>query len=188
MQEFSKRTFLKILGSIVAVLGAGFPRGFSPSTVNAVESVSVHMQARLIDLDAMVRRVRDIQEIRRLQYRYISGVFFGNWQEATACFAKKCRFEGGALMGIKEVGNRLRADGAKENIHLQGGFAAHPKIDVDGDKARGSWLLYRLIPYSLTGQLMFYRQQRYDVEYIRESGEWKIFVIESSDRLGPTPS
>jgi hypothetical protein len=145
------------------------------------------MEARLAELETAVLRVRDIQEIKRLHYRYVNGVFFGNWQEAAACFAKKYRLEGGMLAQREEAGHRLRTAGTEENIHLQGGIAVHPKIDVNGDKAEGNWLLYRLVPYPLTGQLMFHRQQLYNVEYIRENGSWKIYAIDSSERLGPKP-
>ena len=85
----------------------------------------------------------------------------------------------------KEMGKRLKTVGVEGNIDRQGGYSVHPAIEVDGDKASCRWLLYMLMSYRLTQQLMFYLQKIYEVEYIRENGKWKIYQLKLSHRQGP---
>ena len=112
-------------------------------------------------------------------------MFFGRWDEVTDCFAEEGLDEDGKPVSKKEMGMRLKAMGINGNTDRQGGYSVHPAIEVNGDKARGRWLLYMLMSYRLTQQLMFYLQKIYEAEYIRENGKWKIYHMKLAHRQGP---
>jgi hypothetical protein len=48
-----------------------------------------------------------------------------------------------------------------------------PVITVDGDHAKGHWMLYIFIADPATGVVSRFLQGRYDCEYTRENGKWK---------------
>ena len=63
----------------------------------------------------------------------------------------------------------------KEELSLthsghEGDVCIHPIITVDGDTAKGNWLLYMMYFYKRTGQSMFWVQGYYDNDYVRENG------------------
>ena len=69
-----------------------------------------------------------------------------------------------------------------------------PVISVDGDKAEGHWIMYRLNYYfkGPSGQVVKLFgpsvQRRYDCEYIKENGTWRFSRLKFTDPWpGPDP-
>jgi hypothetical protein len=69
-------------------------------------------------------------------------------------------------------------------VGKEGDIVVHPVITLDGDTAKGKWLLYMLYSYPRTGQMMFFVQGFYENEYVRENGRWKIRLMTWSERMG----
>ena len=73
---------------------------------------------------------------------------------------------------------------SKTHVGKEGDFEVHPIISVDGDTAKGNWVMYIMYFYPRTGQSLFWVQGIYDVDYIRENGEWKFKYLKWRERLG----
>lgn len=48
----------------------------------------------------------------------------------------------------------------------------NPIIEVDGDKAKGTWYLFQACTYA-EGNRAVWGSARYDEEYVRMNGEWR---------------
>jgi hypothetical protein len=91
----------------------------------------------------------------------------------------------GLLKGKTEIVKWLKESGQGEHIDRVGGFVVYPIISVDGDKAKGNWLLYLMLSYHLTRQSLFWLHRIYNAEYVRENGKWKFSSLKMTQRLGP---
>jgi hypothetical protein len=60
----------------------------------------------------------------------------------------------------------------------------HPVVQVDGDRAKGRWLLYRMYGCPRTGQSLFWVQGFYTMEYVRKNGRRKISYMNGEERMG----
>ena len=187
MYKFTRRAFIRFLGGFMAFLGTGFSWIACSRSGDSNAETLAEMEKQVEALEKEAKLARDIQEIRGLHYRYVNGMFFGRWDEVIDCFAEEGLDEDGKPISKEEMGKRLKTMGIKGNIDRQGGYSVHPAIEINGDKARGRWLLYMLMSYRLTQQLMFYLQKIYEVEYTRENGKWRIYNMKLSHRQGPQP-
>jgi hypothetical protein len=150
---------------------------------------------RLEGLEKEAKVSRDILEIMQLQHLYVNGIFLGRWEDLDACFSENSTFgepreegapEGGpGQMKGKEIVEWLKSSGQGGGIDKVGGFVVQPIISVDVDKATGSWILYMLYTYEVTGQTLFWIQRTYDAIYARENGKWVIHNLVMKSRLGP---
>ena len=168
------------------------------------------MAKKIEVLEKEVRLVRDIQEIEQLHYQYIDSLFMFKWDDLEEVFAEEAGMgsnpdpnnPGGEerqppppMADMQDMprtrtpadvvkGMKAQAEGG--NLNHTGGFVVHPIIKIDGDRATGHWVLYIMLSYQLTNQLLFFLQRTYDTVYVRENGKWKISEINvSKSRLGP---
>jgi hypothetical protein len=151
-----------------------------------------------MDLSEMERRLKvleDIEEIKKLQVHYVNCLINTNWDELTECFSKNGTFSAhaGDAVGKKAIKELFIKDISKNHIGQEGLFVVHPIISVDGDKAKGSWLLYTQIaqprkfkikpPYLSTDDAPDWTQGFYEIEYVKEDGQWKIYSLKWRMRL-----
>jgi len=146
-------------------------------------------------MDKRLRILEDIEEIRKLQVHYVNCLINTKWDELTECFSKNGMFSAhaGDARGKKAIKELFIKDISNNHIGQEGLFAVHPIISVDGDKAKGSWLLYIQIaqprkfkikpPFLSTNDAPDWMQGFYEMEYIRENGQWKISYLKWRMRL-----
>jgi hypothetical protein len=142
----------------------------------------------LEEIEKRLRVVEDVEEIKQLQYRYMNCVIFAKWDEIMDCFAEKSAidFQGWEpTKGKTEIAKIFKEGLSKGHVGREGDFVVHPIISVDGDKAKGNWLMYMMWSYRLTGQSLFWAQGIYDAEYVRENGQWKFSFLRWRARLAP---
>ena len=157
----------------------------------AEENLGEIMQ-RLEELEKRVKVGEDIEQIKQLFQRYINARTLRDSVAEVECFA-----EDGVLnigdnppRGKAAIAEFVKAnediEGPKvKPVPTEGAFLVHPLITVDGDKANGKWLHYTLFCHRITRQSLFWTQATYDIEYIRENGEWKINEINWEPLIGP---
>jgi hypothetical protein len=138
-------------------------------------------------LEQRVRVTEDVQELHQLQRRYVNALMCTKWDEAADCFAENARFDvylHKPVTGKANIERFLKDELSLTHAGKEGDIVVHPIISVDGDTAKGKWLLYMMYFYPRTGQSLFWVQGFYEMEYVRENGKWKISLMNWSERLG----
>jgi len=145
------------------------------------------MEKQLKALEKRVRLTEDITEIKQLQRHYINSLICMEWDATTDCFAENGKVDvylHKPVTGKKNIEKWFKEELSKTHAGKEGDVLVHPEITVDGDKAKGKWLLYMNYAYPRTGQALFWVQGFYDMDYVRENGKWKIAVMRWSERMG----
>lgn len=161
------------------------------------------LEKRVRALEGLEKRVRvmeDIEEIKKLQIRYVNALTTVSWDEVVDCFAEDgvADITSGRAQGKEQLAKLFREKVSGMHQGLEGNFVVHPVVTVDGDKAKGSWLLYiqfcrpRPLPpeflAQIGGETPDWMQGYYEMEYVREKGVWKISLLRWRRRLlSPRP-
>jgi hypothetical protein len=120
-----------------------------------------------------------LEEIRRLKHRYLRCVDLKNWDE----FADTLTVDATADYGTPAMGKPLRLAGRDEIVRfmrknlgpeiITTHFATQPEIDIDGDRATGTWCFQDTV-IATEHQVMIQGVAFYQDEYRREDGTWRI--------------
>ena len=132
----------------------------------------------LKDLEQRIKTLEDIEAIKNLKRRYCT---YCDDDYGAAALADLFMPDA-TIITIWDDGIRGRADGQEEIRHFfqQASqslpFAVHmvlnPIIEVNGDKANGTWYLFQACTFS-DGDRAVWGSARYDEEYARVDGQWK---------------
>ena len=137
-------------------------------------------------LEALAARVDALEageEIRRLKARYAELVDARYAKGAprpaaeiaplaaaiAALFTEKAVWDGGAL-GVCTGRDAIRARMAEPTLHFSRHYFVNPRIEVDGDRARGRWEL--LAPCTSRDDRAMWMAGVEDDEYARVGGVW----------------
>ncbi len=127
----------------------------------------------LEELEKRVQAIEDLEEIKKLHYKYINLMDNLKYKEVLDLFIEDASVEvrnWGVLRGkegLTEVYiNRL----GRRKERSEGHFVVEPDITIEGDTARGTWLLYMLF----SKPTVEWVQGRNEAEYIKVGGKWKI--------------
>ena len=142
----------------------------------------------LEELEKRIRNLEDVEAIKQLHIKYILALNEQKFEEMIECFTDDIVEEGilrdQAHNGKAELGAmllRMQADQKAERLWKGGQLLLHPVIRVDGDTATGTWSWFRLgMPHTFRSEMgreveLFEPwQARYDMEYRKVNGEWKM--------------
>ena len=149
----------------------------------------------LDDIEKRLRILEDIEEIKKLQARYVNCLTTVQWDDLTDCFAEDgiVDLPIGLAKGKKEIEKYFKVKIAITHTGMEGNFVVHPIISVNGNTAKANWLLftYFSMPHkiqiapALTAEedAPEWMQGYYDMEYIKENGVWKISLLKWRSRL-----
>jgi hypothetical protein len=146
------------------------------------------MAAYIEKLEKRVRVVEDIEEIKQLHVNYVNLLMDCDWTAIMDLFAESAGADfggGNVIYGKDVIEKHFRGHIAQHHIGKEGDVCIHPMITVDGDKAKGKWLLYMMYFHPVTVQSMFWVQGYYNCEYIRENGKWKFSLFRWKRRIFP---
>jgi len=132
------------------------------------------------DIEARLKNVEDIQAIMMLMWDYTFCLDYGDLEGVLDKFMEDAKFQvrmrageqKGLLVGRYDGKKNIRAlytavlpkrDAYPANAHI----ITNPVVSVQGDKAKGSF-------YLLQGGPGGGSQGRYDNEFVRVGGKWKI--------------
>ena len=134
----------------------------------------------LEELEARIKVLEDIEEVKRLMasYTYLIDAF--RWDDVVALFADNARAEYGFLGSYE--GKEGIATFFKNVVPMAGSWFVHqvlnPLVIVEGEKAKGTWYLFCAITApSPEGDRAMWIQGRYDNEFVREGGKWKFSLL-----------
>ena len=145
------------------------------------------LEARIELLEAKMRMVEDIEEVKRLMALYEeTHDSLEKTEEEVALFTEDAKFvitssgedvgEQNPLLGTWEGKEALRNLFSMVNSGLS--YEAHhitnPSITVEGEKANGKWYLLCCLTIGTTA---VWQQGTYDNDFIKINGKWKIRVM-----------
>ena len=137
----------------------------------------------LEELEKKVRTLDDIEEIKNLHREYIFWLNNRQFEEMIDCFSKNATVEirtFGPRKGREEIVRLFKEE--IETVNPRKGSAlVQPVITVEGDTAKGHWLMFHFSHSSVAlegiDRLAEWEQGRYDCEYVREGGKWKFSFL-----------
>lgn len=115
----------------------------------------------------------DVDEIRRLKYRYLRTLDTRDWEGFAACFTSDATADYGGLAfaGPGQLVDYLQERMGPGMITMH--QAHHPEIEVDGDSATGRWYLQDKVIVPRAG-FMLEGAAFYEDHYRLTSAGWRI--------------
>ena len=142
----------------------------------------------LEDLEKRVKAIEDLEEIKKLHQHYINLMDNLRYEEVLDLFTEDATVEvrnSGVKKGRKEL-SEVYIDILAKNRgteRFDGHMAVEPDITVEGDTARGSWLIYMLF----SKPTIQWVQGKNECEYRKENGKWKISKLKFTRTLASDP-
>jgi hypothetical protein len=141
----------------------------------------------LEELEARIRVLEDIEEIKKLMASYCYRVDVFQMDDVVDLFAENAKAEYGPL-GSYEGKDGL-ATFFKEVVPNTQSWSAHqvlnPIVTVEGEKAKGTWYLF--CPATVLnpeGDRAVWIQGRYDNEFVKIDGRWKFSLLRFTFNFG----
>jgi len=144
---------------------------------------------RLEELEQKLTTLTDLEEIKQLHQRYIDLMDNLQYEEVLNLFTEDGTAEirqSGVKRGKKELAE-IYVDflgKGRANKRFEGHFAVHPNISLDGDTAKGTWLIYMLF----SKPNIQWVQGLNEAEYRKEKGTWKISKLKFTRTLASDPT
>jgi SnoaL-like domain len=136
------------------------------------------------DLAKRIAALEDIEAIKKLKARYCAVCDNDhNPDEIVTLFAPDGIWEGDGI-GIHKGHAAIRAlfEGFRARISFSQHNVMNPSIEVDGDRARGTW--YFLGPFTFRkGNRAMWLAARYEEDYVRIGGAWKFQHLRAIGRM-----
>ncbi len=141
----------------------------------------------LEELEKRVKAIEDLEEIKKLQRRYMSHLDNLEFAEAASLFTENATAEirnFGVRRGPKEITDvYVNILGQRKERH-DGHMVGQPIITVDGDRAKGTWVVYMLF----SQPSIQWVQGKQECEYVKENGQWKFSKLKFTRTLASVPS
>lgn len=119
-----------------------------------------------------VQLLEDIEEIKKLHINYIYWLCNLQWDDMLSCFTENAALDiqGERLRkGKTEIADLFHSVLAKMIKRSDGHFVGQPVISVNGNKAKGYWILYLFF----AEPSVRWMQGRQECEYVKVDGKWK---------------
>ena len=145
-------------------------------TKSLKEEVFVTMQ----ELEARIRVLEDIEEIKSLMSTYTYLIDSSRWDDVAALFADNAKAEWnilGSYEGKEAIANLFK-NIVSGTIIWSAHMLLNPLVTVEGDKAKGTFYLFgpATVP-SPEGERAIWVQGRYDNEFVKKSGKWRFSLL-----------
>jgi len=140
------------------------------------------------DLESRLRALEDIEQIKKLHQTYINLMDNLQYEKVLNLFTDDAIVEirnSGLKRGKKEIAEVYQALAKSRGVtRYDGHFAVHPDINIKGDDATGTWLIYILF----SRPSIQWVQGKNECEYRKENGVWKIKRLKFVRTLASDPS
>jgi ketosteroid isomerase-like protein len=149
----------------------------------------------LEELDKRLKALEDTEAVKQLHVHYVNCLNKAEYNDLINCFTEDAIVDlhAGYAEGKNQITKLFREEISNVHIGQEGPFSFHPIITVEGDKAKGSWLMYiqfaRPRKLKLTQRAEMFDapdwvQGYYEMEYTKKNREWKISYLKWRNRLG----
>jgi ketosteroid isomerase-like protein len=135
------------------------------------------------ELEKRIEKIENLEALKNLHRQYIYYVNSQQWDKVIDCFTEDAIADigmHGSHKGTAELTELFTIKIARVNEKWNGGhFVTQPIVSVEGDTAKGCWMLYICVfdAETVSGQTLKWIQGRHDCEYIKRQGQWKISYI-----------
>jgi hypothetical protein len=142
----------------------------------------------LQDLERRITEIEDLEKIKKLHQKYIDLMDNLKYEEVLDLYTEdgtaEVRFSGlkRGRKEIREIYSKILTDRA--HTKTEGHMAIHPNINILGNTASGTWLVYMLF----SRPSIQWIQGINECEYRKENGEWKISKLKFTRTLASDPS
>jgi ketosteroid isomerase-like protein len=141
------------------------------------------------DLEKRVQALEDLEEIKKLHQNYINLMDALEYMKVLDLFTEDCMVEvrnSGIKRGKKQIEDIYLGILAKNRgaVRHEGHIAIEPDITVEGNTARGTWLIYMLF----SKPNIQWVQGKNECEYRKENGKWKITKLKFTRTLASDPA
>lgn len=140
---------------------------------------SPDLEKKIESLEKKIQELQDLENIKMMHREYLFYISNLEFDKALNCFSDDIVADV-ADYGIKrglETVTRFFREVIYKNVNSSkdAHFTGQAVIKVNGDRASGHWMFYRLLanPAASPGWV----QGRYDCEYVRVNGEWKFSLL-----------
>jgi ketosteroid isomerase-like protein len=136
----------------------------------------------LEEMEKRLRALEDLGEVKKLHRKYISYLDNLQFDKAVDLFAENATAEvrdSGPRKGKKEIAEIYLGVLAKRTARKDGHLVGQPDITVEGDTAKGHWIVYILF----SEPSVQWVQGRNDCEYVKEDGKWKFSKLKFTRTL-----
>lgn len=140
----------------------------------------------LEELEKRVRAIEDLEEIKIMHREYMSCLDNLEFEKALDYFTEDAEVEvrhSGVMKGKENFRQIYLGTLAQRKERHDGHLVGQPVITIDGDTARGHWIVYMFFSVPTTEWV----QGRHDCEYVRENGEWKFSKLKFARTLASKP-
>jgi hypothetical protein len=130
------------------------------------------------DLEKRLQLLEDKEAIREMHYEYIYFLNNQQWDDMAELFAENAVayiYRHAKRIGRQAILDLFTNTMSKVNVgkNRDCHFVVEPVIQVDGDKAKGHWMLYIFVSDPETGKAGRWTGGKYDAEYARINGKWR---------------
>jgi len=146
------------------------------------------MAMSLEEIEKRLLALEDAEKIKKLHQTYINLMDELRYEEVLDLFTEdgSCEVRNfGVKKGRAELATVYLDVLAKNRgkKRYEGHMAVQPEIEVDGDTAKGTWLIYMLF----SRPAIFWVQGKNECEYRKANGEWKISKLKFTRTLASDP-
>jgi ketosteroid isomerase-like protein len=142
----------------------------------------------LKDLEKRVKAIEDLEEIKKLHQNYINLMDNLQYDKVLDLFTEDATVEvrnSGVKRGRKEMSEVYQGLAKiRGTSRYDGHMAIEPDITVDGNTAKGTWLIYMLF----SRPTIQWVQGKNECEYRKENEKWKLSKLKFTRTLASDPS
>lgn len=127
----------------------------------------------LEEMEKRIQALEDLEEIKKLHQNYINLMDNLQYKEVLDLFTEDASVEvrnSGVLKGKEGLTDIYINKLGRRTARSEGHFVIEPDITIDGDTAKGTWLVYMLFSIPAVEWV----QGRNEAEYKKVGGKWKI--------------
>jgi ketosteroid isomerase-like protein len=134
-----------------------------------------------LNIEDIARRLQVLEDkdaIKELHRDYVYNLNNKEWDGMADSFTEDAvlkLYRHPLLRGKAQIRDYFVEEMSKVNSGMgrDSHFATMPVVEIQGDKARGHWMLYILIADPVTGNALKWKYGRYEVKYEKIAGKWK---------------
>ena len=138
------------------------------------------------ELEKRVRTIEDLEEIKKMHQEYMSCLDNIQFEKALDFFTDDAEVEvrnSGVMKGRENYSKIYLGTLAKRTSRHDGHLVAQPDITIDGDRAKGTWIVY--IFFSVPN--IDWVQGLSTSEYVKVNGQWKFSKLKFARTLASRP-